>query len=224
VAVVLVIGGLLSLWTAQGDRKIARRARQLVAQRPGWTLEQDASQVRTRYQQAVAWHYKTRTFKWLMAGPLPGGSQAEVFRVHSLYTSGSASGNRHSTVATVVFPFVLPTVLLGPDDDHPVDRRQPPTVPGQVDWRGVQGQATEPEAAAVLFTADQLDEVREHGRAWRMEGHAIVLSVRRHRTPEEMLQLVDEAVALVGRLPAAVLQRAAAQPNPWPGPSAGQPG
>lgn len=224
IAALLVIAGLFSLWTAVGDRKIARRARGLVAQRPGWTVEQDASLARTRYQQALTWHYKTRKFHWLMAGPLPTGARAEVFQVESLYTSGSASGTRFSTIATVVFPFVLPTVLLGPDDEHPADKRQQPGPPGQPDWRGVKGLAADPEAAAALFTADQLEEVRQHGRAIRMEGHAVVLSIRWHRKPEGMLQLVDEAAALVGRLPAGVLQRAAAQPNPWPGPTAGQPG
>ncbi|MEZ0068578.1 hypothetical protein ABIA32_004607 [Streptacidiphilus sp. MAP12-20] len=214
---------LLGLWGWRQDRATARRVVELLASRPGWSWKQKAPEVRFRYQRAVLGHFSQPKFTWWMSGPLSGGRTAETVRVSSERSRGKGTEHRTSTIAVVVFPFSLPSMSLGPDQSRPVVW-QTPVAPGQPDWAGVHGDSEDPEAAAALFTPGALDRVRSGHVQWRMEGCAVVLIQSRGLTPQGMLSLVDEAAGLVERLPAAVLARAVTQPNPWPGPTVGQPG
>lgn len=189
------------LWSLIETTVVMLRVRAAVAQRPGWTWKLDASQMRSRRPGLLAGHVGNAKWRWLIAGRLPGGVEAEAFRIHSSVTTGKySSKNFDSTSAIVVFPFPLPRASLTYDADA--------AYPEQPAWNLLRGDCPDPEAAAALFTPDVLAAARAGKYRWSFEGDAVVLTAPRRLRPAAMLDLVDHAVGLARSLPSSVLDRA----------------
>ena len=194
---VVIVGmlALVALFQVGGVLMVMLRVRAAAAGRPGWTWKRDATGLRATHRGLLAGHVGRARWRWLMAGQLPGGGQAQVLRIHSERMTGkNSSVHFDTTTAIVEFPFALPRISLiyDPDAVHPEQ-------PG---WDRLHGDPTaDPAAAAALYTRDVLDAARGGKLRWQMDGNTVVLTARARLTPARMLELVDYVPTLVDRLP-----------------------
>lgn len=200
---VLVAGicALFVLWSLVEVLVVMLRVRAAVSRRPGWTWQRDASHLRGSHRGLLAGHVGRAKWRWLLSGPLAGGAQAQVFRIHSERTTGKYSGeHRDTTTAIVVLPFALPAVALTYDPDL--------TRPDHPDWDRLSAEPSpDPTLNAALFTPEVLAAARAGKYRWRMEENTVVLTARARLTPARMLELADYAATLVARIPAAHRQQ-----------------
>lgn len=222
------LGTIAALVIRGGDKDIEKEVKLALAGRPGWALA-PAQELEQRYRRASPFSFKERTFGGLLRGPLPGGLSAETF--HVLF--GDSHDRYHHrtswTVATVVFPYPLPTASLTVIGDAAVQESGPG---GDVSYAeathgpafaGLRGFATDPKAAAALFTPAVLGRTRALRADWRMDGRALVAVVREPLPKPAMMTLVDNMAWLGTLLPPQVRETAALQPDPWPGPTVERP-
>jgi hypothetical protein len=200
---VAAVCALFVAWSLTETLIVMLRVRAATSRRPGWTWRRDATSLRASHRGLLAGHVGRARWRWLISGQLPGGAQAQVFRVHSERLTGKyASEHRDTTTAVVVFPFALPRISLGYDPDQ--------AHPEQLAWDRLTGDpGADPEAAAALYTLDVLDAARAGKYRWQLEGNTVVLTARARLSPARMVELVDYVPTLAQRLPAAVLERAA---------------
>jgi hypothetical protein len=198
VGLLVLFGGvcaLIALSSGVGTGVTMLRVRAAASRRPGWTWQRDASQLRGGHRGLLAGHVGRAKWRWLLTGPLPGGAQAQVFRIHSERLKGKyASEHRDTTTAVVVFPFALPSASLrfAPElarPDYPA-------------WdRLVADPGPDPAVNQALFVPEVLDAARAGKYQWRMEGNTVVLTARARLSPARMPELADHAVTLVERIP-----------------------
>ena len=203
-----------------------------LADRPGWEGSLYAPGVRDRYRHNHPFSVKDRDFAWLMHGPLPGGAQAEVFRVVTR-TGTRPPGYTNYTVATVVFPNPLPSVQARPVRN--ADEAWAPVSIGSGYaqtfnegtfgplWQGLRGYALDPAVGRAVLCPETLDRTRSLGLDWRTDGHVAMGVVREQRSPQRMLMLADTLLEFASLIPPEGWQSAAAQPDPWRGPSVERP-
>ena len=231
VVVALLLAGLgtvAALVIRGGDKDIEKEVEQALAGRPGWALV-PAQELEQRYRRSSPFSFKERTFGGLLRGPLPGGGRAETF--HVLF--GDSRDRYHQrtswTVATVVFPSPLPTASLtvlgdaGAQESGPHEDLSYTEATHGPAFAGLRGFATDPRAAAALFTTEVLGRTRALRVDWRMDGHALVAVVREPLPKPAMMTLVDNMAWLGTLLPPQVREVAALQPDPWPGPTVERP-
>ncbi|MEY9968602.1 hypothetical protein ABIA33_006686 [Streptacidiphilus sp. MAP12-16] len=204
-----------------------------LAGRPGWEGSPYAPGVRDRYGVNHPFNAKEREFSWLLHGPLPGGAQAEVFRYITRTGSSRFPTTTFRTVATVVFPHPLPSVSARPVRN--ADEAWAPVSIGSGYaqtfnegafgplWHGLRGYALDPAVGRAVLCPETLDRTRSLGLDWRMDGHVAMGVVREQRSPQRMLMLVDTLLEFASLIPPEGWESAAAQPDPWPGPSVERP-
>jgi hypothetical protein len=223
--------GVLVVSSQESSKKRERQA--VTVSRPGWHSNAGGPMLRRRYHLEHPYDAKDCSFESLLWGELPGGAKAETF--HVVRYSGKGGRGQVSTyytVATVVFPRPLPSVSLR-ETHHPSDLQPVPMGPNQdftynegrfgALWAGLRGFATDPNAAAVLFSPEMLARTRALRADWRMNGYAAIAVVRDRLPPPAMLVLVDNLASFGAMLPEEVWQAAAGQPDPWPGPTEQRP-
>jgi hypothetical protein len=182
-----------------------------LADRPGWTAGsgRETRALGERYpagsNRPFDWH--DNVFHLLLRGPLPGGVDAETFRLGHRFGRGKNSVVRWYTFAAVEFPHELPTVSLDATSD-PADARTP-VAGGELAWTegtrgphfaGLRGYAEDPRAGAALFTPEVLAATRGRYVDWRLDGRRACGVVKGVLGPQEMLWLVD-FLAWLGNCP-----------------------
>ncbi|MBF9067321.1 hypothetical protein [Streptacidiphilus fuscans] len=182
-----------------------------LADRPGWTAGsgREARALGERYpagsRRPFDWH--DNVFDLLLRGPLPGGADAETFRVGHRYGRGKGSTVRWYTFAAVEFPRELPSVSLDSTSD-PADA-QPSAAGAGLVWTqgtrgphfaGLRGYADDPRAGAALFTPEVLTGTRALRIDWRFDGSRACGVVREVMQPQQMLTLVDFLAWLGGHV------------------------
>jgi hypothetical protein len=234
--VVAILAVALGALTVFSNRRVTRQASAAMADRPGWSLEAKAPELKQRYRTGTQFTHTARTFTWRMSGPVQGGGQAEVFRYRANNSQGRTQTSWNYTVAVVVFPHVLPAIQASPVKDtvtagapalfepvYEVAKTYEESNSGPA-WRGVRGYATDPEAARAVFRPEVLERTRELAMPWRMNGHAAIMIKDGWATPAQMLGYVDAMTQFASYIPEPVWQAAAAaDPDPWPGPTPQRP-
>ncbi|SEM37060.1 hypothetical protein [Streptacidiphilus jiangxiensis] len=232
VAGVVVLGllGMVAMFSIRASGKASKSDKEAaLAGRPGWATA-DAKGLAERYRRASPFSFGERTFGGLLRGPLLGGLRAETFLV--LFGQNHDARNQQMTswtVATVIFPYPLPMVALSTTND-PRDREPTPQDPSRYSegshgpaFAGLRGFATDPAAAAALFTPEVLDRTRALRADWRMDGHVLIAVVKERLPAPARMTLVDNMAWIGTLLPAEVRETAALQSDPWPGPTAERP-